>query len=72
MAVYSSRVVYNPYNGILTSAELYNPHGSDWCPAGNMAVDRYEHTATLLPNGRVLVTAGISNRNQSSAELYVP
>jgi len=35
---------------------------------------RYEHTATLLPNGEVLVTGGIDNGGHvlATAELYNP
>ena len=43
-------------------------------PTGDMAVARYFHTATLLPNGRVLVAggAGLPNDYLASAELYDP
>jgi len=41
---------------------------------GNINVLRYNHTATLLPNGKVLVAAGHSTNgsNLKSAELYDP
>jgi hypothetical protein len=51
----------------LASAELYNPATGTWTPTASMTVARYGHTATLLPNGQVLV-AGPG----SSAELYNP
>jgi hypothetical protein len=41
-----------------------------WTATGNMATERYRHTATLLPNGQVLVTGG--NANPGSAEVYDP
>jgi N-acetylneuraminic acid mutarotase len=41
---------------------------------GSLATARYSHTATLLPNGKVLVAGGINNNGGSlaSAELYDP
>src|SRR5947207_9079824 len=40
---------------------------------GSLNIGRYFHTATLLPNGKVLVTGGINNYGAfSSAELYDP
>src|SRR5438552_2080873 len=46
----------------------------EWEYAGSLGTARGSHTATLLPNGKVLVAAG-SGRNGaylSSAELYDP
>ncbi len=40
---------------------------SRFTPTGSMTVDRVEHTATLLPNGQVLMVG-----SDSSAELYDP
>src|SRR5438105_14028919 len=45
-----------------------------WTPTGSLATARYGHTATLLPNGKVLVAGGGDSFGQevASAELYDP
>ncbi len=42
-----------------------------WLANGSMTKSRYVHTATLLPNGKVLVTGGFSAVT-ATAELYDP
>ena len=37
-----------------------------------MSTNRYFHTATLLPNGKVLIAGGYNDSPHSSAELYDP
>ncbi|HVS88720.1 MAG TPA: kelch repeat-containing protein [Candidatus Acidoferrum sp.] len=57
----------------LTSAELYDPTTGAFTPTGNMNVDRGEHTATLLPSGKVLIAGGNANLVfPTNAELYDP
>jgi hypothetical protein len=41
-----------------------------WSATGSLATARYIHTATLLPNGKVLVAGGVNGG--ASAELYDP
>lgn len=41
-------------------------------PTGNMVVARYGHTATLLQDGRVLITGGATPSVTATAELYDP
>jgi Galactose oxidase, central domain/Kelch motif len=58
---------YNGSNYVtLASAELYDPATGHWTATGGLNTARDGHTATLLPNGKVLVAG------YSSAELYDP
>jgi hypothetical protein len=52
----------------LDSAEVYDPVAGTFATTGKMSVTRFFHTATLLGNGKVLVTGG----HDASAELYDP
>ena len=62
----------------LASAELYDPAAapptSPWSSGGNMVETRSGHTATLLSDGRVLLTGAAYGRETAlaSAELYDP
>ena len=65
-------------NGIMfsptDSAELYDPSTGTFAATGSMTIARYDQTATLLPNGRVLIAGGGDATGQLalSAELYDP
>jgi hypothetical protein len=57
------------------SAELYDPLLRAWLPTRSMPAARAFHTATLLPNGRVLVVGGSdppTGRQLTSTEVYDP
>jgi hypothetical protein len=61
----------------IASAELYDPATGMFTTTGSLAQARTSHTATLLPNGKVLIAGGVyytPNDIQSlrSSELYDP
>lgn len=61
-----------PYADV-AMAELYDPVSGTWSQSGSLGIARGNHTATLLPDGKVLVIAGVSSyQGIASAELYNP
>src|SRR5262245_5966744 len=62
---------------IIGSAEVFDPVAATWRPTGSLNTARYDHTATLLPSGEVLVVGGHAADKDCSlitgtAELYNP
>ncbi len=51
----------------LNSAELYDSNSGVWTPASSLITARYQHTATLLADGRVLVAGGSADQAGGSA-----
>ena len=59
-----------------TPPQLYDPTSAKWTETGTLVQARLIFTATLLPDGRVLVTGGMTTRGDTSvlasAEVYDP
>lgn len=63
----------------LNTAEIYDPATGEFTPTGPMHIARYNHTATLLQDGRVLILGGettddlgTGNDQVGTAEIYNP
>jgi hypothetical protein len=61
----------------LTAAEIYDPVTGNFSLAGNLNNPRFAHTATLLPDGRVLIAGGGVNGatgvvSTTTVEIYDP
>jgi hypothetical protein len=68
---------YNNVGGFhaLATCELYDPGSGQWTTTGALTNAHGDHhTATLLPNGKVLLAGGYNSSNGylASAELYDP
>jgi hypothetical protein len=59
-----------PSYGTTTAAEIFNPSTNTFSFTGDLNYARYEHEATRLTDGRVLVTGGYGS--DASAEVYDP
>jgi hypothetical protein len=78
-----SDVSEDPDNGctglVFASAELYDPATKSFAPTGSMSDSRFGATATLLPDGRVLIAGGFTDGSISgtlmslaTSEIYDP
>ncbi len=70
---------FSGFTETLATAELYDPSTGAFTATGNMTTPRAWHSATLLPDGRVLIAGGVREAPGSfpflslaSAELYDP
>lgn len=63
----------------VATAELFDPATGAWTPTGSMGAARFEHTATRLRDGRVVMVGGLgpaagagTTRPLASTEIYDP
>jgi N-acetylneuraminic acid mutarotase len=59
----------------IVAAEVYDPSTGVWTQSAPLTLARQNHTATVLPNGAVLVVGGLGTNNfnpLTSTELYDP
>lgn len=67
--------LYSPFSVIgdsLNTAEWYNSSSNTWTLTDDLHYARSDHAASLLNNGKVLITGGFADFCQSTAELYDP
>jgi uncharacterized protein YjbI with pentapeptide repeats/N-acetylneuraminic acid mutarotase len=63
----------DPSQSVLASTEVYNPVTGQWTPtAVALNTPRANHTATLLPSGRVLVAGGFTASVEITASAEIP
>lgn len=55
---------------LYASAEIFDPATGTWTQTGSLNYNRSQHTATLLPDGRVLVVGG--GTGTGTTEFYDP
>jgi hypothetical protein len=64
------------FNGNVTEgrpySSVYTPASGTWTNTANLTTARYDHAATLLSNGKVLVSGGVDIFALSAAELFDP
>lgn len=58
---------------VTASAELFNPRTRQWTSTGSMHIGRDYHTATMLNDGKIMVTGGYTAQGTSNnVEMYDP
>src|SRR5439155_27082734 len=76
LLLYGRVLVAGGYNGLetMTSAEMYDPSRGRWTRTDSLTIGREEHMATLLQDGKVLVTGGYADLvgPLTSTETYNP
>jgi D-alanyl-D-alanine carboxypeptidase len=72
----ATKIEQNPNTGppLTAVSELFEPASMSFKPIGSLAIARYFHSAVLLPDGKVLIVGGASQKGVpvQTAELYDP
>jgi hypothetical protein len=72
-AAYDATAMYMSTTKVAATAEIYDPATETFTPTGSLAGPRFNHTATLLPDGKVLIAGGVSDTALVAfGELYDP
>lgn len=53
----------------LVATEIFNPETNEWILGPDISEPRYDHTATLLPDGRIFIFGGVTIR-EDIQEIY--
>ncbi|MFN0112559.1 MAG: kelch repeat-containing protein [Blastocatellia bacterium] len=62
-----------PLSSALSSVEIHDPAVGKWLQAASPNMPRYDHTATLLTNGKILIAGGRdASGAMRSSEIYDP
>jgi N-acetylneuraminic acid mutarotase len=56
---------------VLNAVEIFNPSTGSWISNSPLIAPRQAHTATLLPNGTVLIAGGYYNTTPKLTELFI-
>jgi len=60
-----------PAGELLTTSEMFDLRGNTWVAVGHSGIPRFEHTATLLRNGTVLVV-GSAYASNADSQIFDP
>jgi N-acetylneuraminic acid mutarotase len=56
---------------VSASAEVFNPASGQWSPLGDLTTGRADHSATLLPDGRIMVIGGQTTETRGGRALMI-
>ncbi len=65
---------YSPSLELARDCEIFDQKTNSWHSGTSISIPRFAHTATLLPNGSILIAGGLDSNSHflSSCEIYNP